>query len=422
MVFYPRVWSVVVVSLGCWILAVLLVDFCFVPVRVGEESLAVIGGAITVFFAGLGLYCLGLRLVVDLDGAVRYDTFYFFIVFWPVEVKQEADSWVLRFDRGTRRGGRIRAKHGHLGELAFLVRNILQPDEIAIDPYLWRTEERPELLAVLTELRKGVREGRPRSSAARLQVLSRITASTSVTGWIRGGVRSFRAWWASRTSLEVVEFHGEKALSGLEWVVRKSFEGMVWLVSLLIGWREVERGWDLLQPRPIVFRPSMAALVVFWLFFGYIEYVSVLAFLSAWSEGNDVSRLTYGVFSVGWLAMPLWESSKRLAIRLDARFVYDTFLYSITFLPTHVRVKRKGEEWVLVFNPKAVDLQGGPSVEFRPKWKWIGKAAIAVRKEFVENEIEFSSGVWNLEKQSFMLAVFEKLRRAVKEGKQVKLW
>ena len=197
---------------------------------------------------------------------------------------------------------------------------------------------------------------------------------------------------------------------------------LAYLVSLLIGWREVERGWDLLQPRPIVFRPSMAALVVFWLFFGFIEYVSVLAFLSAWSEGNDVSRLTYGVFSVGWLAMPLWESSKRLAIRLDARFVYDTFLYSITFLPTHVREKRKGEEWVLVFNPKAVDAQGGPGVEFRPKWKWIGKAAIAVRKEFVENEIEFSSGIWNLEKESFMLAVFEKLRRAVKAGKQVKLW
>ena len=40
----------------------------------------------------------------------------------------------------------------------------------------------------------------------------------------------------------------------------------------------------------------------------------------------------------------------------------------------------------------------------------------------MENEIEFSSGIWNLEKESFMLAVFEKLRRAVKAGKQVKLW
>ena len=35
-VFYPRVWSVVVVSLGCWFLSVLLVDFCFVLVRVGK--------------------------------------------------------------------------------------------------------------------------------------------------------------------------------------------------------------------------------------------------------------------------------------------------------------------------------------------------------------------------------------------------
>ena len=193
-----------------------------------------IGGAITVFFAGLGLYCLGLRLVVDSDGAVRYDTFYFFIVFWPVGVKEKGFSWVLRFDRGTRPGGRIRAKHGHVGEVAYLVRLIFRPDEIRINEFLWGLERRPEMVAVLGELERAVRAGRPRSSAARLQVLSRITASTSVTGWIRGVVRSFRGWWASRTSLKVVEYLGEKALSGLEWVVRKSFEGMVWLVSLLI--------------------------------------------------------------------------------------------------------------------------------------------------------------------------------------------
>ena len=102
MVFYPRVWSVVVVSLGCWFLAVISVRTCFVLVRVGEGSLAVIGGAITVFFAGLSLYCLGLRLVVDLDGALRYDTFYFSITFWPVGVKQSRkdDSWILTFDSG----------------------------------------------------------------------------------------------------------------------------------------------------------------------------------------------------------------------------------------------------------------------------------------------------------------------------------
>ena len=202
----------------------LTVDFCFLLVRVGEGSFAVISVAVAVCLAGSGLYFVGLRLTIDVDRGVRYDTFYFFIVFWPVKVKQEADSWVLRFDRGTRPGRRIQAKHGHVGEVAFLVRNILQPDGIAIDPYLWGTEERPELLAVLTELRKGVREGRPPSSAARLEALSRITASTSVTGWIRGVVRSFRAWWGSKTRWEVVEFLGEKALSGLEWGVRKSFE------------------------------------------------------------------------------------------------------------------------------------------------------------------------------------------------------
>ena len=114
------------------------------------------------------------------------------------------------------------------------MRLIFRPDEIRINEFLWGLERRPEMVAVLGELERAVRAGRPRSSAARLQVLSRITASTSVTGWIRGVVRSFRGWWASRTSLEVVEYLGEKALSGLEWVVRKSFEGMVWLVSLLI--------------------------------------------------------------------------------------------------------------------------------------------------------------------------------------------
>ena len=59
MVFYPRVWSVVVVSLGCWFLAVISVRTCFVLVRVGEGSLAVIGGAITVFFCWTESLLLG---------------------------------------------------------------------------------------------------------------------------------------------------------------------------------------------------------------------------------------------------------------------------------------------------------------------------------------------------------------------------
>ena len=40
----------------------------------------------------------------------------------------------------------------------------------------------------------------------------------------------------------------------------------------------------------------------------------------------------------------------RLTINLDGRFVYETLLYSIAFLPTHVWRKRKGREWVLTFN------------------------------------------------------------------------
>ncbi len=45
-----------------------------------------------------------------------------------------------------------------------------------------------------------------------------------------------------------------------------------------------------------------------------------------------------------------------------------------------------------------------------------------VRQELVGNEIEFGSGIWNMDKEGYMLEVFTALREAVREGKQVKLW
>ena len=45
-----------------------------------------------------------------------------------------------------------------------------------------------------------------------------------------------------------------------------------------------------------------------------------------------------------------------------------------------------------------------------------------VRQELVGNEIEFGSGIWNMDKEGYMREVFTALREAVREGKRVKLW
>ena len=45
-----------------------------------------------------------------------------------------------------------------------------------------------------------------------------------------------------------------------------------------------------------------------------------------------------------------------------------------------------------------------------------------IRQSFVGNEIEFEAGTWNLHNESYKLEVFTALRKAVEEGKQVKLW
>ena len=166
----------------------------------------------------------------------------------------------------------------------------------------------------------------------------------------------------------------------------------------------------------------MEGLVLYWLFFGFIAWMSVMSFLSVWPEGDEFGRLFYGLSSVVWFAIPMWHSSLRLRIRLDGRFVYKTLLYSITFLPTDVRESQKGREWGLGFDQKGVDPQGNPSVEFRTKRWWLGRAMLAMRQHFLGNEIKFDWGTWNLDKEGYMCEVFHALREAVREGKMVELW
>lgn len=232
-------------------------------------------------------------------------------------------------------------------------------------------------------------------------------------------MRSVRGWWESKTWWEIVEFLAEKTLAGILWVMEKLFRGLVFSLTVLFGWEEAGRGYEALKPKPIVFRPTMAGLVVYWMFFGFIAWLSVL---TAIDSDDRLGRGIYAYFALVFGFYPVWFSSLRLRIRPDGRFVYDTFFYSIMFLPTAVRERRKGSHWVLAFDPKAEDPQGRPSVVFRAKRWWAGKLILWVRQELVGNEIEFGSGIWNMDKEGYMLEVFTALREAVREGKQVKLW
>lgn len=165
-VFYPRVGSVLLVSLGCWVLAAMVVRTCVEVAQAGEGSFAFIFGCVAVYFVGLGLYFPSLRLAIGSDGVVRYDTFFFSITFWPREVKEKRSdgSWVLRFEENFRKSDGVRttvvcAKWGFVGEIASLLRSLRKEHVITLSPYLWGVERRPELVAVLRLLRRKVRAG-----------------------------------------------------------------------------------------------------------------------------------------------------------------------------------------------------------------------------------------------------------------------
>ena len=425
-VFYPRIGSAVVVSLGCWVLAAMVARTSVDVVRAGEGGFAFIFGCVAIYFAGLGLYFPSLRLAIDAGGVVRYDTFFFSITFFPAEVREKRSdgSWVLRFEENFRKSDGVRttvvcAKWGFVGEIASLLRSIRKEHVITLSPYLWGVERRPRLIAVLRLLRRKVRAGKYPSSTAPLAVLSSARSETLLAHSMRDAVRSVRGWWEAKTWWEIVEFLAEKTLAGILWVMEKLFRGLVFSLAVLLGWKEAERGYEALKPKPIVFRPTMESLVVFWVFFGFIAWLSML---TAIDSDDRLGRGIYAYFALVSGFCPVWLSSLRLRIRPDGRFVYETFLYSIVFLPTAVREKRKGSHWVLAFDPKAEDPQGRPSVVFRAKRWWVGKLVLWIRQEFVGNEIEFGSGIWNMAKESYMLEVFTALREGVKEGKQVRLW
>ena len=429
-VFYPRVLPLVSVSLGCWVLAGIAARTTVKVVYAGEGGFALLFGCVGLYVLGLGLYFPSLRLGIDPDGLVRYDTFFFSITFFPAEVRENRSdgAWVLRFEEDWNKTYGVWTsvmcpKWGHMGEIAWLLRTIRNERVITLTPFYWGIDKRPELGSALSAVRKVARNGNPRSLAARLHVLSQTVTEPPLTGWVRSAGRSVDAWWESRTWEDRFFGIAEKVVLGVVWVLGKVFQGLVWFLTLAFDWKEAERGYDFadggMKPKPIVFRPMMEAVVAFWLCFGLFSSLCVWGAILAWGEPE---AWIYAYFAVAFSLIPVWMSSLGLRIRTDGRFVYETFLYVIVFLPTEVRQQRGDREWVLAFDPEAVGPHGRPSVEFRAKRWWVGRVVLWGRQEFLGNEIEFSSGIWKIDKESYMLEVFTALRKAVKEGKQAALW
>lgn len=213
-----------------------------------------------------------------------------------------------------------------------------------------------------------------------------------------------------------------RRLAAKAWVhVKATAQGLVAGVPYIFGWGEPSPWDERGEPQPILFRPSFWALLFFWIFFGSLAALSAYAFMRALGSENETALLVLGLWPPIAISIPTWQSCRRLTIRLDARFVYSTLLYSIVFLPTGVRKESPQRGWVLEYDPGAKDPDGRPSVVFQPKG-WLGGAAVAARKELFGDRVTLENGLWNLEEGSYMADVLGELQKAVQSGSPVDLW